>query len=566
MLNHLMILLALISIATPIHPAGAAEDGAFDYLYDHILLGDDAPDADTQKAELPGAEPETQSEPTPVDSETLVRLESLGTIFQATQGAMEKSIWKDQNRSDIYNQIATLPARHGMLSMQNLKKNLLLSQTDASLIKNNVTPEAGKDLLDLRLQKLMEMGLIDEALTLYRSAGEEPYHENLARTGMLLMIYHGDFATACLEEKVIASRYPDSRFWKLLDQSCQIDLGLLDAAKADFKDSPNLQKIYANPAFVVSALDQTTLSSLTALERGILAAQNRIDFSGLAANPAAIKNLRSDLLALYLHQKNKPEALTLPLQNESFARGLIPITSMRKFDPDYKRIFELETPEEQWTELAKKLAGNLSPESLRHYGSMISLAKPASISDTDMYKAISVIVSLGETVAPFWADELEKRGDQNPENYVYLQLLDQIGLLENTPVITPEQLKKGLMALSHDRAIQAISLTESLDSLRQSDHNPLKVYEKDIDLTVKGSYVMPTVSLMEMVGAAADKQQTGLVVLLSLQLLQDRVERIHPDTLEKVLSGLNRVGLIEESRKISQEWLAALLTQATKGE
>lgn len=580
--RFVLALLATLTLAAPSAQAETPDGDTFDYLYDHILLGDtpdetasvttdtaaSATNSPAPKTESVKADDQSSSPVQPVvPAEVFVKLESLGTISSAAQCAMEKSVWKDQSRSEIYNQMATLPARQETLWAQTLQKNLLLSQTDAALIDNNIKPEAGKDLFDLRLQKLMEMGLIDEALALYRATEDEPYHENLARTGMLLMIYHGDFATACLEEKVLASKYPDSRFWQSLDQVCQIDLGAKEATKAQFTDSPTLQKIFASPSFVISALDQKTLSGLTALERGILAAQNRIDYSGLAAQPSAVKGLRSDLLALYLHQKDKPESLVLPLQNEAFGRGLIGITAMRKLDPDYKRLFEMETPEQQWAEVAKKLDSNLSPESLRHYGSMISMLKPAAVSPAELYKSLSIIVTLGETVVSFWSDELMKRAEQNPENYIYLQVLDQLAMLEVPLSLTPDQIKAGLKALPPGRAAQVMALTESLDSPEESHHNPLKVYEKDVDLTEKGGYVMPTVSLLEMVGTASGKQQTGLAVLLCLHAFQGRMDQIHPDTLRAVLSGLNRVGLIEESRKLSQEWLAqVLLTQATKGE
>ncbi len=551
-----------------------AVDETFDDFYDFILLGETPEESVSENITNTEPEvlvtspaPDTISAPsTPADKALFDRLESLGILSNLREGAMEKSIWKGQKRSDIYNAIASLPARHGMISAQQLKRNLLLSQTDTHLIENNIELVAGKDLLDLRLQKLVEMGESHEPLELYRAIGGDPYHENLARTGILLVLYHGDFATACLEEKVLAPRYPGSRFWMLLDQSCQITLGMLSVDKADFSDSKVLETLFKNPGFMVRADDSVTLSGLSALERGIVAAQGRIDFSPLSKNPATIKDLRSDMLALFINTTSLPEGLLFPLQTEAFARGLMTLPEMRKADPDYKRIFEMETLAEQWTAMSQKLSTESSPARLRHYGALLKLSRPDDISHPLLMRIFAIFLLSGERIPDFWMQKLEDDAAKNPENYVYLQGIKSLGIADTPPEVAAESLKSGLLALPGDQAIHALSLIEVLDSTLETDHNPLKVYEKELGLTLNIDYVMPRVDLLETLNTALAKQHTGIVVLSSLEILQGNAGTTHPDVLKQVLGSLKSVGLIEETKKMSQEWLASLLTQTKKGE
>lgn len=129
---------------------------------------EDAGESTETKETADGAKTEnTENEETPPPEIDFVSIESAGTMSNVREGALGKGLWKDQKRSDILALLENLPARHKMLSLQRLKKNLLLSVTSADLIENDIPPKEGEDLLTIRLQKLIESGLYDEAYDLY---------------------------------------------------------------------------------------------------------------------------------------------------------------------------------------------------------------------------------------------------------------------------------------------------------------------------------------------------------------------------------------------------------------
>lgn len=542
MVNHspllALILLGLLSVVSPA--------GAQDIVVDEKIVVEDTEEKITVA-------------PPALSPESLIKIESIGLISSIKQGALEKSIWKDQGRKETLHMMSLIPAEHGMVSLQTLKKNLLLSQTDVSLLKNDAPATPGDDLMMIRLRKLMESGFNKDALELYRSLGDEPYDEKLAELGIVMILHSGDMSTACLEEKVLTPRYPGKPFWATLDQACNITLGT--PGSKTFAESAVLDSIYASPGFRIDALDQKTLMPLSGLERGILIAEKRIDFSKLAASPQGVAGLNPVLLSAYLASADLPETLRWPLMREGFVRGIVSYTDIRKADPDYKRIYELETPAEQWAALESMISTESSPAAIRHYAGMIALSKPDTITPALLVKALSVMAAAGETVPEYWSQTALRFGEKDPMNYVYLQALRAVGLLEK-PVSLPDGgLARGLAAMSPHDAENFVYLIETLDSQSEVDHNPLQVYEKELGLTSDSNYVMPLDSLMEMMGTAEGKQHTGSVVLLTLQTLREKPEFIYPGTFRKVLNGLQNVGLIEESRKIGQEWLSGLLTQ-----
>jgi hypothetical protein len=239
---------------------------------------------------------------------------------------------------------------------------------------------------------------------------------------------------------------------------------------------------------------------------------------------------------------------------------------MRKADPDYKRIFEMETLAEQWTAISQKLSTESSPARLRHYGALLKLSRPENLSQSLLMRIFAIFLLSGERIPDFWMQKLEDLATKHPENYVYLQGIKSLGIADTPPEVSTEALKSGLSALPGDQALHALSLIEVLDSTLETDHNPLKVYEKELGLTLDTDYVMPRVDLLETLNTALAKQHTGIVVLSSLEILQGNTGTTHPDVLKQVLGSLKIVGLIEETKKMSQEWLAGLLTQTKKGE
>ena len=84
-----------------------------------------------------------------------VKVESTGTLSDVKGGALEKTLWKGQKRSEIEYLLQKLPETISLRSVLSLQRRLLLSKTDSSLIDNDIGPLRGNDLLIQRINKLM---------------------------------------------------------------------------------------------------------------------------------------------------------------------------------------------------------------------------------------------------------------------------------------------------------------------------------------------------------------------------------------------------------------------------
>ena len=503
-------------------------------------------------------------EATPID---FIKLESSGTLSDLKGGALGKTVWAGQPRSEILIELRDLPTRNALQSLQLLKKNILLTRNDASLIENDIPPKPGFDILTSRLRRLMDSGFYEDALTLYRTSIDDPYHEVQARIGILLIIYNAELPTACLEEKVLAPRYEPSRFWQLMDAVCDVKLGNTKDIETKLKDSEVLKAIFTNPALVVPAEDESSLLGMTGLERSILMAEGRLDFSAFVDGSHSLSSLHPLIFPLFLKAPNLPEKLKLPVLKEALTRGLVSEARLKKADPVYGRLNLMDTPEEQWETLAPILSTETSVYDAQYFSGLLELLTPEASDPALSPRIIAAMLLSGQEIPAFWTEKLMSGASQNYENYAFLQALKSLGVGSEIPDVSAENFGIGLKLLSPAAAGQVLAIIESLDKADGNDHNPLKVYEKEVDLTSESHYVMHSDGLMERLKTAESKQQTGLVVLSSIQALSGKPEDISPETLRQVLDSLQAVGLIEEARQIAREWLAILLTtKKEKGE
>lgn len=489
-------------------------------------------------------------------------LESKGILYNPADGALGKSLWDGQKRSDILKLLADMPLRTEMRSITTLKKNLLLSETDASLIVNDVAPEPGQDLLTLRLQKLMDSGFYKEAYTLYTDSVEEPYEEALARTGIQLILSNTDLATACLEEKILAPRFPGVAFWDQIDAICDQEINGTPVGNA-LKDNPALNAIFTNPAYRVSAADHSALLNMDRTERAMLVAQGRIDYAALTANPGLGTQADPSLLMLYLQDPLLPEPLVLPLQREAVARGLLAPGALKKSDPDYKRIDIIESPQEQAQALQALLAGESHISTLIPYIGMMKDNENMVFEPASARRAASLFLVAGQDVPDPVAEALLAGATETPENYVYLQLLN---LLYRTNTLNPkfanipvDKLELGFEAMDIKKSAQLIAIIEILDKDKKLADNLAEAYEKHRGLTLGSYYVMPSSGLIEWMKTAKAERRTGIVVLILTSMFHDLSGAIHPEALGESVKSLEAVGLLESANRIIEDVLVSAM-------
>lgn len=511
----------------------------------------DAEQADEQKAE-------------DVRDVNYAALESAGILSSTRQGALGRSVWQNHKRSDIIKLMDELPVNTDMISTMALKKSVLLSQSDAGLIDNDIMPKPGHDLLTKRLYMLMDAGLYGDAYDLYTQSVEDPYHETLARAGILLKLFNADMGTTCLEEKVLSPRYKGDDFWEILDAACNLEMlgkGDMDVLKR----SGTINAIMTQANYKVPAADHAGLMKLTRLERGMVLANGRLDYTALMQDVKRGTKAPSSILMMYVRDPALPAALLLPLQKEAIARGLLLPNVLKKSDPQYKRITEIENPAEKARALKAVLADEPVLAAIIPYADMIRENTNLALDPALNRKALSVLILSGGEIPPVFIEKMEQEAEARPENYVYIQALNLLGRLDKTVNIPVDKVTAGAEAIDVKKSAQILAIIENLDKGEKLNDNPARVYEKQLGLTSDGDYVMPSLGLIEWLHASATKQLTGSTVLLTLTILPGHPGSVYAGTLTEVVEGLQAVGLIESANKIMEEVLVSAMND-NKGE
>lgn len=447
--------------------------------------------------------------------------EGAGLLVSDLKGALPKALWRDQPRSEITYLLQNLPANARLRSMQEIKRNMLLSVYDTRLIDNDIETKLGEDLLTLRLGKLMKMGLWEDAFTLYTKTTEDPgENDDLARIGVLLILFQKGLPTACLEEKVFASRFPDTPFWQQIDTVCSAEIDGEKVISTQFADSSVLQAIYSKPDFTISA---NALKKSSLLELVLLQKKNKIDYQGIDLS----ENIAPHLLKIFLADPHFPKKHRESLEKAAIQKALLP-----------------ESP--------------LSEEELAQE------EDPQNLTQSQLINLITHKLKLGRSISEKEVKKLKDLAPENPKNFVYIQLLKDIGAIGSDTPLSEDNFNLGLEAFLTPDVQKVNYLKRMLDKPSEFSNNPGKVYEKQRGLTPDGGYVMPTDGLTEWLKKTQDHKFAGLSLLIvlsnnELDAYAKNSGDIPEDKTFNMLKSLSAVGLIEQARHIAREKLANMM-------
>ena len=463
--------------------------------------------------------------------------EGIGLISSDQDGALPKSLWRDQSRSEINFLLKNLPADSSLRSVQKIKRNMLLSYYDATSIKNDIEVKPGEDLLTLRLQKLVEMGLWEDAFKLYTKTTDDPgENHKLAQLGVILILTQKGLSTACLEEKVLASRFPDKDFWVRMDGVCSVELSIKEAADENFAGSSVIKAIMTDEKFKVSAKNTEALDKMTFLEIGLLAAKGRIDYTGLEN----YDKISPYILKTFLNDPNFPKANRESLEKVARQKFLLPESEPKKAENEENT----ENKPEDSTE---------------------------NLTQSELTAAIAHKLKAGKPVEDNEVKKMVDLSTKNPENLFYIQILNETSPFQNYADITGD-VQESETALSTllendptgQKREKVNFLKSLLDKEAEFSNNPANVYEKQISLTPDGGYVMPTDGLTNWLRKTQEHQLVGLSLLIVLSNIDNNAyAKNSGDNPENdavnVLKSLSTVGLIDQAHLIAKEELANLM-------
>lgn len=518
-----------------------------------------------QDADAPAKDDDDSAPEKSADGEKIVKpkvdwifVESTGVLSNAKQGALEKGLWRGQKRSEIEESLQKLPSRFDLRAALSLQRRLLLTRADTSLMIDDIGPLRGKDMLIQRINKLMDMGLYDDAWLLYTQHAENPYDVSIAQLGMLLLAMKNDLATACLEEKVFSAKYPQDRFFEVLDKACGPTLGT--AKNPQFADDPILQAVYNEASYSVSAANPQALARMTAMQRALVLANGKIRYDGMT--PQILAKTPSNLLALYLMDKNLPESALAMIKSETSDRGLTWYIASIAKDPVWKKAKDMSKDKDgQWPLIESALngPGNLADLNL-YYGDLLADATPKDLSTGTLTKALGVFLAGGRTLPQFWLDAAQKAAPEKPILYIYLQAFESLTPTTETKV-TAADFYGALGKMKEKDAGQIVAILETLDKQAEILNDPLNVYEKHSGLTSEDNYVMPSDNKKGTRDKTQGEKQLGITVLAVLNNLADEPDNMYSVTVLTALDRMLNVGLIEDAKLMGSETAANILNK-----
>ncbi len=447
--------------------------------------------------------------------------EGAGLLVSDQQGALPKALWRGQPRSEIAHLMRNLPADSDMISIQRIKRNMLLSYYDTSLIENDIPPTAENDLLTLRLEKLFEMGLWEDALSLYTKNVTDPgNNEPLARIGILLTLSKRGVPTTCLEEKVIGDRFKEKDFWINLAALCEREI--YDDSTIKFSNSSVLEAIYHSNDFKIPSKNIGILQNLSFLEKLMLIRKQRIHFDDNTP-----ENTPPFLLKLYLSDSNANKAITKDVEKQSVRQGILP-------SPTPKINTDKENREEK--------------EVIRY-----------------IVHALKHNASLQHDIITEW----EKTNSKESNNYIILQIIKEKILSKTLKSKIDYSFNKQKYNFKKDQKETLIYLTEGLDKAPEFSNNRRKAYEKHIALDSAGNNTLNS-SWQEWLQATTKHNFSGLTLLIVLNNLDSFAfaanDNLPNDNMSEekqvnMLASLSNVGLNNTVQQIAKNVLANLMDQ-----
>jgi hypothetical protein len=450
-------------------------------------------------------------------------------------------------------------------SIHDLKRRVLLSQSDVTLIDNDIQPTTDDNLFILRVKKLQEMGLYEDALKLYTDNIDTPRDPRLAETGLVLITHQRGLATACLEEKVLAPQFPEDDFFTKIDAICSYALGQVDAPPE--MDSLILTAVFKSDSYKLDAADLQTLTQLSPLELAILKSEGRIDYAAFDTTPGALRAYPSSILMTFLEDKALPGERLLPLQIEMTRRGYVSVKRLPswkeahilKVDVEDKRRNDDEAGAQNtfWAAFTPVLKREREIVILSPYGATLASVEPR-VEGADFYKAVAVILTSGNNLSQTWCEKMHAQ--PAPFGPLYYETLILLRNCERNPDKTVDNLETSLQDIDI-RQNTELFIIIGLLAQGSPEHAALReIYEKDFPLTSAFDYVMHTQDQALELPEIKGSEGFGVLLLQTLSAVKGKTgENMNPAVLQITAESLLDGGLDADARQLARDVLVGIL-------
>jgi hypothetical protein len=515
-------------------------------------------------------------------------LENAGLYSSASEGSLGKDLWKGIKRSDLLKLMEDMPVESNDPTVQRLIFGALLSETDSTMINNDVPPEPGHDLLTLRLEKLIQAGAYKQAQDLYSSFDEvEPYHERLARAGILAMLLNGEKSLACVEAETVKGAFSDSEFIAQILAFC--DVTLSDTPSAESKDimaglKLRHQDILINDGAAL-AYNTESFGGLSLIEKAFLASEGKISFENSTikdANAIPPTHLRILLDSDSLSPQNRfmltaaaeNWGLAAPGELKDIYKAALPPSGgdpstyqvgdtaqdWEKIALYYTIAANAETDEAQWDAIKNglNLGNRYGIGALKPYADLLAKTQPADASEDQLETAVRVLNTTGKPLPKQWSErilQMPMTSEKDQLNQRVYALHTVAELSQNNGKVAPQNpdTNDNTPYPPGTRGGYLLkNIIENVDKPETNSDNAGRIYEKDYGLTFKQDYVMPSTVVWNHLLEAGQSKNAGETVLLSASVLQVAdLGKIYPGLLNDVRTGLSDVGLTDISTNLA---------------
>lgn len=500
-------------------------------------------------------------------------LESIGTVRDTSEGALGRGLWSDSQRPDVIQLVKVMPEPLiNMPASKYLSWGVLRTRANARLLEDGPNGfQPGQDILTARLDKLLSFGAYKDAQEMYSMMGEEPYTPDLARLGLLAMLYNGERSVACLEYKVVEDRDFSGDFWKNMAAYCAHVLEepqakvLLSAAP-----SVTLKKITGNKNYM-RQYSAGTFGKMDDFDRALLIAEKRLDRPKIGPKTAAAMPLQD--LGLFLHNSDLSDTERFFVEARAATWGLISTSDLKntyqefynesfsgklqewqKLVVGYMDINDADKGRAQWNIFlnAYEKAELYGMGAILTYAERIRRFDINHLNKSEILKAIKTLHHADVAIPRDWSDYFLKKKNKK---FVDADLA-LIGLIatpnyrlddDDAAAVTQIlQQKKEY----YSKVVKII--IENLDKDLPYIHNAARSYEKHFDLTFNDNYVMPTLRVWDRLNESGQNGQIGTTILLSAQILQGwNSGNQYPGFVRDVFENLNSVGLTNVTQSLA---------------
>lgn len=516
-------------------------------------------------------------------------IESTGTY----EGSWKDRLWSGLSHADIEALLREAPNATPYASVNGLVRRLLIARSDASRIDGR--PEPGRDLLTLRLEKLMEAGAFTEAADLYKAMDAAPYHERLAQAGMLALLHSRQPAVACIEQRIMQKNggFGSQGFWPAVSRLC--DYMMTGKPQTGAAGGKVLKKTVADKNFRYTLRRPGDLGALAPLEKAAIFADDRVGYENFS--PFQREKITPAAISLFLADPNLPQETRLDLFPAALRRGIRTKEDLADWyeSIDFPAVKDpATTPQtadtlENWKKLpflyqlsarddakaAARIAGMVlsflrarGAEALElglPFASVVAEADPSSLPAESIRSALRLMAESGQKMPLAWQKKLstliEKKENTSRKKDLFMWVAARLNApaeIENKDMTTYFSPETSGFSENEQKILKIVY--EKLDKLQEL-HNYTDVNGDTpvTGLTADDDYVMQFKSLIERLKKARDEKRIGEVVLLSSVILRDMPpETINAGALAEVVDAYISVGLTNEARELTEEVLLGL--------